>query len=231
MREVGTADREKLDSYFTSVRALEQKLDVQLQKPERLPACTKPNRPEPDKKQALTLATDAMARHDLFAELLAHALACGQTRVVNLAITQGMSGLLREGDSTNHHTLTHEEPIDAVQGYQIKCAWFQSLYMQGLSRFASAMDAIREGDRTMLDRMVLFAYTDHGAPRLHSLRNLPIITIGSGNGGLKTGFHIPRPGDAATRVSFTVQQAFGVPVGSWGTGSNRITSPISEVLG
>jgi hypothetical protein len=230
MRELGTADRAKLDNYFTSLRALEQKLDIQLQRPLPMLACTKPAAPPPDKKQVLTLATDAMERHDLFASLLAHAMACGQTRVANLAITQGMSGLLREGDSTNHHTLTHEEPIDATTGYQIKCAWFQSLYMQGLHNFATAMDAIHEGDKTLLDRMVIFAYTDHGAPRLHSLRNMPVITIGSADGKLKTGLYVPRPGDATTRVSFTIQQAFGVPAGNWGLGSNRVSSPIAEVL-
>src|SRR5205814_5834140 len=105
-----------------------------------------------------------------------------------------------------------------------------SLYLKGLHDFAQILDDIHEGDKTLLDRMVLFAFTDHGAPRLHSLRNYPIITIGNGNGRLKTGMHIPRPGDAATRVGLTIQQAMGVPVAAWGTGSNRVTSPISEVL-
>jgi hypothetical protein len=230
VKRVGSADRAKIDNYFTSLRALEQRLDIQLQKPEPLPACTKPDRPPKEDRQALSLATDAIARHDLFATLLTHALACGQTRVVNLCITQGMSGLRKEGDPTNHHTYTHEEQIDAALGYQVKCAWFQSLYMQALHSFAATLDGIQEGDRTLLDRMVIFAYTDHGAPRLHSLRNYPIITLGSGNGRMKTGMHVPKPGDAATRVTLTVQQAMGVPISSWGTGSNRVTSPISEVL-
>jgi hypothetical protein len=229
-RELGAADRAKLDSYFTSLRSLEQKLEIQLQKPAPLPACTKPGQPDPEEREVLTLATDAMKRHNLFATLLTHALACGQTRVTNLAITQGMSGLLREGDSTNHHTYTHEELIDPEVGYQVKCAWFQELYMQALHDFAASLDSIQEGDKTLLDRMVLFAFTDHAAPRLHSMRNLPIITIGSGNGRLKTGMHIPRPGDAVTRVSYTIQQAMGVPVGEWGKGSNRVSTPITEVL-
>src|ERR1700682_2213788 len=42
VQRVGVADRAKLDNYFTSLRALEQRLDLQLQKPEPLPACTKP---------------------------------------------------------------------------------------------------------------------------------------------------------------------------------------------
>jgi hypothetical protein len=229
-KRLGAGDRAKLDYYFTSLRALEQKLDVQLQKPEPLPSCSKPDAPGKDDGKPVSLALDAMARHDLFCALMTHALACGQTRVVNLSITQGMSGLRREGDPTNHHTYTHEEPIDSKLGYQVKCAWFQRMYMTGLAHFAGMLDAVQEGDKTLLDRMILFAYTDHGAPRLHSLRNYPFVTFGGANGRMKTGMHIPRPGDAATRVTLTVQQAMGVPVSAWGVGSNRVTSPISEVL-
>lgn len=230
MKRLGTADKAKLDNYFTSLRALEQRLEIQLQKPEPLQACTRADAPPEENAQAVSLATDAMARHDLFAQLLTHALACDQTRVVNMCITQGMSGLRKEGDPINHHTLTHEEPIDPVLGYQVKCAWFQDQYMKGLVNFAAMLDNVKEGDKSLLDRMVLFAYTDHGAPRLHSMRNYPFITIGSGDGRLKTGMHIPRPGDVATRVCLTIQQAMGVPVSSFGVGSNRVTSPITEVL-
>ena len=229
-KRLGSGDRAKLDYYFTSLRALEQKLDVQLEKPQPLPSCSKPEEPKKDDGKPVSLAVDAMARHDLFCAILAHALACGQTRVVNLSITQGMSGLRVEGDPTNHHTYTHEEPIDPKLGYQVKCARFQRMYMTGLAHFAGMLDGIKEGDRTLLDRMILFAYTDHGAPRLHSLRNYPFLTFGSANGRMKTGMHIARPGDAATRVCLTVQQAMGVPVSAFGVGSNRVTSPISEVL-
>jgi hypothetical protein len=230
MRDLGSTDRARLDNYFTSLRALEQKLDIELQKPAPLPSCTKPGEPAPDETQALNVALKAMERHNQLAQLLTHALACGQTRVVNLCITQGMSGLRRDGDPTNHHTYTHEEPVDATLGYQVKSSWFQALYMKGLHDFAAMLDGIQEGDSTMLDRMILYAFTDHSAPRLHSLRNYPQITLGTAGGRIKTGMHIPRPGDAATRVGLTLQQAMGVPVDAWGAGSNRVTSPIPGIL-
>lgn len=229
MKTVAASDRAKLDNYFTSLRALEQNLEIQMRKPEPLAACTRPHEPPAEGPQS-TLAVDAMARHDVFAELLAHALACGQTRVVNLCITQGMVGLRREGEPASHHTYTHEEPLDPILGYQVKCDWFRNLYINGLYKFASVLDSIQEGEKTLLDRMVLFAYTDHGAPRLHSVRNYPVLTFGSGNGRMKTGIHVAARGDAVTRVGLTVQQAMGVTAGSWGTGSNRVTTSFSEVL-
>jgi hypothetical protein len=230
VKRLDAADRQRLDYYFTALRSLEQKLDIQLQKPQPLPACTKPNAPSKDDGHPVQLCSDAMERHATFTSLLTLALACGQTRSVNLGITQGMSGLRKQGDPTNHHTYTHEEPIDPKMGYQLNCAWFQEQYMKALVVWAQQMDAIKEGDRTLLDRSVLFAYTDHGAARLHSVHNYPFLTIGSGNGRLKTGLHVPKPGDAATRVTYTLMLAMGVPISTFGTGSNRVTTPISEVL-
>jgi hypothetical protein len=229
MKELGAADRAKLDAYFTSVRALEQKLQVQLEKPAAMLACSRPAQPPQDDGGVVTLANEAMERHDLFAGLLAQALACGQTNVVNLTITEGMSGLRFEGETESHHALSHEEPIDPALGYQKKCAQYQDLYMRGLIKFANAMDGIKEGDKTMLDRMVVFCFTDHGAPRLHSLHNYPTITIGGADGRLKTGLHVPCGGQTISRIGLTTMQVMGVSVASWGTGSNTATSAIAEV--
>jgi len=228
-KQLGAADRQKLDYYFTALRAMEQKLDIELQKPAPLPACTKPDEAKDD-GHAMFLVDDGMKRHDLFAALFAHALACDQTRQVNLTISTGINAFHREDDPVNHHSYTHEEPVDPKLGYQVKCSWFQQQYFQGLYNFAAMLDAIKEGDKTLLDHQILFAFTDHGAPRLHSVRNYPFLTIGSGNGRIKTGMHFPTPADAATRVTLTMQMAMGVPVSSWGTKSNHVTSPISGVL-
>jgi hypothetical protein len=65
---------------------------------------------------------------------------------------------------------------------------------------------------------------------MHSMKRFPVMTAGSGGGRIKTGLHIAAEGDAATRVGLTIQQAFGGAAGSWGTDSNRVAKPISEVL-
>jgi hypothetical protein len=230
VRVLPASDRDKLDSYFTSLRALEHKLDVQLQKPAPLAACSKAVDVKTDDGHILTVAEDAMGRHEVFTQLFTHALACDQTRVVNLVISAAFSGLRRAGDPVSHHTYTHEEPIDMKLGYQPICGWFQQRYMRALHDIALSLDRVQEGDKTLLDRTIVFAFTDHGAPRVHSVKNYPLFTIGSGNGRLKTGLHVPRPGDAATRVGYTLQQAVGVPSSSWGTASNMVSSPISDVL-
>jgi Protein of unknown function (DUF1552) len=229
-KSLGAADRQKLDYYFTALRSLEQKLDIELQKPAPLPACTKPEVAIEDNGKALTLATELMARYDLFGEIVTHALACDQTRVANLAFNPQTGSMRRDGEAPSHHVYTHEEPIDPKLGYQVHCAWFQQLEFEHLYKFATMLDGVKEGDRSLLDHTILWAYTDHVAPRVHSLHNYAFITIGDGNRRIKTGMHFPMPGDAATRMTLTIQQAMGVPISSWGTGSNHVTSPISGVL-
>jgi hypothetical protein len=230
MKVLGAADRAKLDSYFTSLRSLEQQLDVQLQKPQPLPACTTATPVPKDDGHMVTLTDEAMVNHDLFTKLFVHALACDQTRVVNLNISVGLTGLRRAGDPSSHHVYTHEEPVDPKLGYQPICGWFEKRYMQGLHDYCAAFDNYKEGDRSLLDRMLIFAYTDHGSPRYHSLTNDPMITIGSAAGRMKTGMHIRRVGEPATRVSYTVMQAMGVSLSAWGTHSNAVNSPVPGVL-
>ena len=56
------------------------------------------------------------------------------------------------------------------------------------------------------------------------------FTVGTANGRLKTGLHFSRPNETPARVSYSVMQAMGVPMGEWGKGSNKVTSPIPGLL-
>jgi hypothetical protein len=230
LKVVGTADRQRIDKYFSSVRALEQKLAIQLEPPEPMAACTKPEAISHDAPRT-AICRDAMANHELFGKLLVHALACGQTRVFNLCVTEGMSGLHRNpDDTTDHHGYSHEERVDPTLDLQPNCFWFTEQYMKALHDMLVEFDSIKEGDATLLDRTLVFAFTDHGEPRIHSVLNYPFMLFGTACGRIKTGVHIRAQGDAATRVGLTVQRAMGVQVETWGTESNRVTSAFTEIL-
>ena len=161
---------------------------------------------------------------------MAHALSCGQTRVFNLSLGSAFSRLRMPGEPSGYHSLTHEEPVDTTLGHQPKCKWLAERCMTFFAELAQTLDGIREGESTLLDRTVVFGFTDHGEARMHSMKRLPVLTAGSGGGRLNTGYHIAAEGDAATRVGFTVQQAFGAASGSWGTESNNVSKPFSHLL-
>ncbi len=229
VKAVGPADRARLDEYFTSLRELEQQLDIELQKPAPLEACTVPAN-SADNPVGTVLET-ALANHRLFARILAHALACGQTRVVNVAFSEGLSPIRMAGEANTQHLFTHEDPVDEKLGYQPNVAKFIQPIMNGFATLLTELDSIREGDRTLLDRAVVFASTDHGFAKIHTLDNIPMMTVGGAAGRMKTGIHFAAgKGDPVSRVGLTIQQALGVPVSVWGTGSNQTSKTITEVM-
>ena len=89
---------------------------------------------------------------------------------------------------------------------------------------------MREGAGSVLDRTVIVWQTDHGYARTHTMDNLPILTVGSAGGRLRTGLHVSAPGDPATRVGLTLQQALGVPIQTWGALSNETSKTMTDIL-
>jgi hypothetical protein len=229
MSQLGAADRAHLDQYLTSLRELEQQLDLELQRPAPLAACSAPI--QPGAMGVGTEVAEVTGNHRLFARLLAHALACDQTRVFNVMLTDGLSQLRFAGEANTQHLFTHEDPIDEKLGFQPNVVRFVPPVMENLGVLLTELSAIREGDGTLLDRMLVLAYTDSGYAKNHTTDNIPMLTAGSAGGRMKTGIHFAAPkGDPVTRVSLTLQQAIGLPVSSFGTESNRTSKTITEVM-
>ena len=227
MNSVSSDDRSRLDEYFSSLRDVEQKLAFELERPAPLPACSIPSM---DVEEIGTMVAQVQHTHKQFATLLSHALACGQTRIFHITLGNAFSTLRLPGEPSAYHALTHEEPIDPELGYQPKCKVIGEQCMGFFVELLQALDSIQEGEGTLLDRSLVYAFTDHGEARLHSMKNLPVFTAGSAGGRLKTGLHISAEGDAATRVGFTIQKALGVVTNKWGVESNEVSTPFSEVL-
>ena len=230
VKGLGTADQARLDEYFTAVRGLEQQLDLQLQKPAPMQACTVPRAIEEAKVGADI--NDALANGKLHSQLLAHALACGQTHVINVAFAgSGGGALIRlPGSTQNFHQWTHEEGIDPKLGYQPNCTWLMGKCLEGFANMLAALEGVKEGDHTLLDRIVMYYFTDNGYARLHTLDNMPLMTAGLANGRIKGGHHISSVGEPVTRVGLSLMQALGVPVNNWGTGSNATNKAFSDIV-
>ena len=228
LKQVGAADRTRLDEYFTAVRQLEQQLDIQLQKPAPLEACAASA--QPTDAEVGTVIDNVVANHKLFAQILAHAIACDQTHVFNVVFGEATSPLRRAGTAMTHHILTHEEPTDEKLGYQPQASYFMGRIIESLAFYLQTLDSIKEGNGTVLDRTLLLAHSETGFAKIHSLENIPMFIAGGAGGRIKTGMHIEAKGEPVTRVGFTIQQALGVPVENWGTMSLNTSKPISEIL-
>jgi hypothetical protein len=228
VRTLGAADRARLDEYFTSLRQLEQQLELQLQPPARVENFKKPESPP---KTVIDADIDhVMANHKLMAGLLAQALACNQTRVFNMLFSDTASNLRRSASSDTHHTLTHEEPVNPKLGYQENVAWFAEKSMVAFKDFVDALASIKEGDGTLLDNTLLFAHSDCSIAKSHAVEGIPMMIVGKAQGRIRTGFHKAGLADPASRVGLSIQQAMGLQVEKWGVKSMQTTRTITELV-
>ena len=226
-RSVGAADRARLDEYFTSLRSMEQRLALQLQKPPPAEACYIPQAPgEVANGYGWELVAE---RHRLMTDILAAALACNQTRVVNMIYSWSAASTIKPGVPTTHHIITHEETRND-QGYQETHAWFVTRAMEAWAYFVGKLASIPEGDGTLLDNMLIYAHSEHDNAQMHSLDGIPIMTAGHAGGRVKSGMHVDGQGRVATRVGLTLMKVMGLTVDKWGYGSMQTSDVVGELL-
>ncbi len=229
MREVGAEDRQRLDEYFTSLRELENKLALQLQPPAPVEHFEMPA--APPETVVDSEMENVMENHKLMAGLLARALQCNQTKVFNVLFSDTASNLRRPGSSSTHHTLTHEEPVDPELGHQREVAWFAEKSMLAWKDFLDAVDAIPEGDGTLLDNCLVLAHSDCSIAKSHAVEGIPAMVAGNAGGRVRTGFHMAGNADPISRLGLTVQQAMGLQVERWGSLNMQTNRTITELLG
>ena len=225
---VGTADRARLDQYFTSLREIESQLAIQLTKPTPLASCALPGKP-PESAMTSSLI-DVEENHRLMARVIALALACDQSRVFNMLFSPAGSDLYIPGGSANHHVLTHIEPRDETLGYQVECAGFALRSMEACAYFLDTLDAIPEGDGTLLDNCLILAHSEHSEASKHDVRAIPVILAGSAGGKIRPGSHLRGHGSPITRVGLTAQQVMGLEASRFGTAENETTRPLTDIL-
>jgi len=228
MQELGASDRSRMDQYFTSVREAELQMQAELQ------------RPEIEAKVAIPAAPEEMACNNalpnlrkvtpLMSRLAALAMATDQTRVFHMSVSEPGSQIFIPGDSLGYHQSTHEEPIDPLLGYQPRVANYNVYNMELFLSYLQELDAIPEGDGTLLDHCLVYAFTDVAFAKIHALDGIPMLTAGSANGRMKTGYHINGDGSPASRVGLTAQKAMDISLESWGSGSMETKSPFTELL-
>jgi hypothetical protein len=225
---LGREDRQRVDQYFTSLRQVEQQLGMLLEKPAPAEACVVPT--EPQSSELGPTWETAMKTHDLLGQLVTMALACNQTRVFNIALSNAGSNLRKAGDPVSFHELTHEEAVDEQLGYQPKATFFIERSMETFASMLKMLDSVKEGAGTLLDNTLVLATSESNFAKTHSVDNLPIMVAGRAGGKWKSGQHVDGKGEPSSRVGLTIQQALGMPVSTWGDGAMQTSKPIGEVM-
>jgi hypothetical protein len=175
-KNLGNADKDRLEQYFTSVREVEKRLLIS-QEWERKP---KPRIDVAPPKDGEYLLEKLGSMYDL-----AHlAFATDSTRLITLMIqlqffSENIPGVSNETHNLSHHA-GREDKLGELKNLEL--AEFREL-----NKLLGKLQASKEGGESLLDRTQVLYGSNLSNGNNHDNRNLPVLLAG---GGWKHGQHL-----------------------------------------
>lgn len=222
--QLGATDRIRLEQHLDGIRDIEMRLARLQEDPPALEACYRLDPPlteYPDIESRPQLA----ARNAVMSDMMAMALACDQTRVLSYTFTSPLNNILYDFTEMGHHSLTHNEPGE--QPFVQKITEFT---MEQASVFLQALDAIPEGDGTLLDNCAVIISSEVSEGRAHSLDEYPLLLAGSAGGRLQNNLHYRSHSTGnANQFTLSILRALGMNLVSFGDGDSEVTDGLSAL--
>jgi uncharacterized protein DUF1552 len=197
---VSTSDKHAIDGYLTRVREVERRVDWL-------------RRGHPP---------DLRERTRLMCDIVALAFQSDRTRIASLLLARDLSSLSYPflGVRGDHHTASHEDLSDAYE--QIV-----RFHVSQLAYLAEQLDAMREGEGTVLDNCCLLWLSNMWAGWKHDNRKLPVVTAGGLGGALETGRSLEylHAGDGNRRLCslyLSIMDRMGVALDRFGDADTRL---------
>ena len=182
-RSVGARDRDRLDQYFTSVRDLEQRMEMSKEW-ERRPK-PKVNVPVPLDPAS---PKDYMEKVKLMYDMARLAFETDSTRSISLMLDSVNSPALDLDHDTKttdgYHNLSHHGRSEAKLA-QLKA--IDQWHMKLLGELFDGLKSVREDDGSLFDRTMVLYGSNMGNANTHVTTNLPTLFAG---GGFRHGQHL-----------------------------------------
>src|SRR5215469_10937435 len=211
---LGPSDNRKLDEYLQAIRDIERRIKVATaKKPVDLPDMARP-----------AGIPDSWPEHvKIMFDLQALALQADLTRVWTFMMAREASSMTfpHLGISMGHHEISHHnfeaDKLDALAKINVN----QS---ELFGYFLTKLDALKEGNSTLLDHSLVLYGRDLRVPTVHSQHDLPIIVAGGAAGRVAGGRYIVYPGDTTplTNLYLTMLDKVGVPTERLGDSTGRL---------
>lgn len=183
-RRVSSSDKSKLDEYLTSVREVEKRIDrmradkfkAEVRGQGKAVPVVMMKRPDNG------LPEDIREHMRLMCDITALAFQTDKTRVVSLLLCRDLSGLFYPflGVRKAHHPASHDDLSEDFE----KITRF---YCSQVAYLAGRLDAMPEGEGTVLDNSCLMLLSNMWSGNRHDSTRLPILTVGGLGGSLQTG--------------------------------------------
>ena len=181
-RTVGPRDRDRLDQYFTSVRDLEQRMQMSREwerKPK--PRVNTPPPLDPASPKAY------MDKVKLMYDMARLAFETDSTRSISLLLDSVNSPAIEFGDlkaSDAYHNLSHHgKSKEKLAQLKIIDEW----HMKLLAELFDQLKSVPEDGESLLDRTMILYGSNLGNANTHVTTNMPTIFAG---GGFKHGQHL-----------------------------------------
>lgn len=213
--ELGREDRDKLDEYLTSVRALEQRMVMD----ESWAKKPKP-KVNVDPPKDIPNAADLIGRTRLLFDLSHLALQTDSTRLITIMLAGSSFAPPIEGVSLGHHDLSHHGK-DPGKLAQLKIVEMET--MKTVRDLLAKLKQSHEGSHSLLDRTTVFLGSNLGDGSSHSTKNLPILLAG---GGFQHGQHLAFDADSPPplcNLYVSMLQRLGIETDSFGTSTGTLT--------
>ena len=186
-------DKEKMDQYFSSIRALEKRLDNIITPPAPVPGGWRPSLAA-DQAGKFRPSEAAPDNAEIYMDVLIDMMVLGMwtdtTRVATLMMGHGLSRknfAFLDGVNNDHHvTSHHRNRAQLIEEYKIISRW----HVERLQRMMDKMAAIDEGGSSLLDNSLMLFGAGMSQGNTHSGSNIPILLAGKAGGAMKTGRHI-----------------------------------------
>ena len=183
-REVSASDKAKLDEYLASVREVERRVVRMRQDKDKADENAR-NRGKPVftmERPDNGLPEDLREHMRLMCDIVAMAFQTDKTRIASLLLCRDLSGLfypfLDVRDA--HHPASHDDLSD---GYERVSRY----YCSQVAYLATRLDAMPEGEGTVLDHSCLLFLSNMWSGYKHDNSKLPVLTVGGLGGELETG--------------------------------------------
>lgn len=185
---LGSADRQKLDEFMTSVRELERRID-RATADQRLegwrPSLTQPDLPRPAEKPP----QDVRDHMRTMLDLLLLSWRMDRTRVATLVLNRDVShmqfGFLDGVGNEQLHSISHHKNKPAT------LEQYQKINQFHVEQFAYLLDRMKRTDEgngtSLLDNSMVMFGSNMLNGDLHDGRDLPLVLAGSGGGTISPG--------------------------------------------
>jgi hypothetical protein len=213
-RSLGSADRDKVDEYFSSVRELETRLA-------RAEVWSRKPKPRVDARPPQNIANpaDLVGRARLMFDLVHLALQTDSTRLITLLLLGTSLVPPVRGVTLGHHDLSHHgkdpDKIDQLKKVEIE-------KLKTLAGFLAKLKQTKEEGESLLDRTMVFFSSNLGNASTHSASNLPIVLAG---GGFKHGQHLafdPARPPPLCNLYVSMLQRLGIAAERFGSSTGRL---------